>query len=292
MYSVKACPICNSDQLQQKFSCRDYTVSNELFELTKCEECNLLITNPRPEDLAKYYISDDYLSHSNKITSPLSLTYNIARYFAVRSKFRLIKSYDKGTVVSLLDYGCGTGDFLHYCAGQKALVQGVEPSSKAREIAKAKSLDVKENLTQVNQKFTAITLWHVLEHIPDMNETLDKLIARIEQNGIIVIAVPNHESYDATIYKEYWAGYDVPRHLWHFSKLSMTKLFEKHQLSLINITPLKLDAFYVSMLSEKYIHGSTRPLGLLNALRNGIVSNKVANTNTNYSSLIYIGKRK
>jgi hypothetical protein len=158
--------------------------------------------------------------------------------------------------------------------------------------AKAKSLDVKENLTQVNQKFTAITLWHVLEHIPDMNETLDKLIARIEQNGIIVIAVPNHESYDATIYKEYWAGYDVPRHLWHFSKLSMTKLFEKHQLSLINITPLKLDAFYVSMLSEKYIHGSTRPLGLLNALRNGIVSNKVANTNTNYSSLIYIGKRK
>ena len=161
----------------------------------------------------------------------------------------------------------------------------------AREkAAQLTNLTIVESLDKIRDtKFNVITLWHVLEHVENLNEKLLELKSYLAENGIIFIAVPNHESHDAKIYNSYWAGYDVPRHLWHFSQASMNMFLTSHGLKVINTIPMKQDSFYVSLLSQKYRHpkGNT----LINAVRafgTGLKSNLVARRNRNYSSLVYI----
>lgn len=286
---IEACPVCKSDKITNHIICKDHMITDESFFITQCSNCSFLFTNPRPnsENISKYYQSEEYISHSNKANNLINFIYKITRHFTISQKLRLINTVSKKK--SLLDFGCGTGEFINKCKKKGWNINGVEPDTFARE--KAKSLtnsDILSNIDDLKQikQISLITLWHVLEHIPELNHTLAKLKSKLTKNGKILIAVPNYESYDAKHYKEYWAAYDVPRHLYHFSVKTMTLLLKNHGLKIYKIIPMKLDSFYVSLLSEKYKNGKSN---YLTSIINGYTSNiHAAKNKNNYSSLIYI----
>lgn len=286
---VDICPLCSSGHFNEYLVCKDYTVSKEDFTITQCDQCKLLLTSPRPtaDTLSNYYQSEDYISHQNKSTNPINFIYKLARYFTIKSKVNLLNRFaNKGNV---LDIGCGTGHFLKACKSNGWSIAGVEPDPTAREIASAQTgMAVKNDLHLIeNNTFDAITLWHVLEHVADLNLYIEKLYTLLDKNGIMIVAVPNYRSYDAQYYQKYWAAYDVPRHLYHFDQDTMKQLMHNHQLKVKEVVPMKLDAFYVSLLSEGYKQrGAMKyPLSIIN----GWKSNRYAKKNNkNYSSLIYI----
>jgi 2-polyprenyl-3-methyl-5-hydroxy-6-metoxy-1,4-benzoquinol methylase len=293
--SVSICPICSSSSFTKFLSAKDHTTAGEQFEIIKCSECNLALTNPRPDInyIGKYYQSEKYISHTGGSKSLFDKVYVFARTITLGWKLKLINKYKP--TGSILDYGCGTGEFLHHLKIHGWAISGVEPSEGAR--SKATDLLEKPIHSSIEKleasQFDVITLWHVLEHIHDLNEKLLAIKSLLKQDGIIFIAVPNHEAPDAQKYGAYWAGYDVPRHLWHFSKDSMKKLLDKTGLELIDIQPMKLDAYYVSLLSEGYKNPNQNKLvSALKAVASGLVSNFTANKTQNHSSLIYIAKRR
>lgn len=292
MQSINECPICEGRNFSYYLTCADHTVSHETFQLVKCQSCGFVITSPRPEnsDLGNYYISNNYISHSRRIKNVFDLVYRITRHFTLQWKATLIKKYlYEFNRPEVLDYGCGTGEFLNKCETSGFAIQGVEPSDKARYHAELLlNKKIHPTIETLNQQFDIITLWHVLEHIPNLNDIIKHLNTHLKQNGTMFIAVPNHNSEDAKIYKEQWAGYDVPRHLWHFTSQTMNQLLNKHGLKVKEIIPMKLDAFYVSILSEKYIKGYTGPMQMMQGFSTGLKSNIRAKSNQQYSSLIYI----
>jgi SAM-dependent methyltransferase len=251
------------------------------------------VTSPRPlnDNLGKYYLSEDYISHTDKPASIIDRIYVFARSFALQWKVKLVTQELQGNK-NLLDYGCGTGNFLKAAHQAGWTITGVEPSTIARIAAQRNTgAQVSDNLEDLKEKrFSTITLWHVLEHVPDLNETLSNLKDLLEENGTLFIAVPNHASHDAKRYKNHWAGYDVPRHLWHFTPDNMQKLVSRHGLKLKRTVPMKLDAYYVSMLSEKYKNNQKLgPIQMIRAFFAGWRSNAHAYAGTgNFSSLIYI----
>ena len=291
MEKLSACPLCGNTELQFYLHAVDYTVSHETFRLDKCTSCGMIMTNPRPDQsqLPAYYESEQYISHTNKSSGPLDQVYKLARYFTLRWKYQIVIKSNSSPVKSILDYGCGTGAFLKVCLDNKLEVAGVEPSPKARHIA-SQLIDNQafESIGALDRRFDAITLWHVLEHVPDFDESLNQLIARLNPSGTLYIAIPNPKSHDAKKYRAHWAGYDVPRHLWHISPETMKKLLEKHNLKLRKILPMRLDAYYVSLLSEKYAGIPSGATQMLRAIQTAWNSNRSAATTNDYSSLIYI----
>ncbi len=287
---VEHCPICNGNRFQPFLTCKDFTTSGEVFHVEQCSGCNMLLTNPRPkqEDAGAYYKSTAYISHQSIAFSFIDRIYLLIRHLAIRWKYRLVKPYLQGK--TLLDFGCGSGSFLHYCSRQGQQCFGVEPSTEARQLAIMPNIHVAHSLDNLPQQiFEVITLWHVLEHIYPLVQNLEQLKAQLSEYGTIFIAVPNWQSPDATHYKQAWAGYDVPRHAWHFSKKNMTQLVEKAGLKVKQIIPMKLDAYYVSLLSEKYLNNNKLSLpALLRGIVQGIRSNNAAGKKRNHSSLIYV----
>lgn len=291
MLKLDKCPCCSSTKLENYITCKDYTVSGENFSVVSCSNCFLKFTNPRPEDevIGKYYKSEEYISHSNTNKGIVSKLYHLVRGYTLKKKISLIESYvSRGT---LLDYGAGTGMFL--TAAEKAgwKVYGVEPDNGARLIANKTDEKVfSDKITLVGRgvdKVNVITLWHVLEHVTDLKETLTLFKSLLDKQGVLVIAVPNYTSNDAQYYKEHWAAYDVPRHLYHFEINSIQKLLSPYGFSLLKTHPMKFDSFYVSMLSEKYKTGS---VNYLRALYRGLVSNLKARSAKDYSSVVYVFK--
>ena len=289
---VEKCPSCNSKEFQNHIICDDHSVSKESFAIMKCNNCGFLLTSPRPDQnsIGAYYQSEDYISHTNQANNLINWVYKIARQFTLKQKFKLIKR--NASNKSILDYGCGTGHLLNYIQQHKDWkTSGVEPDEMARTIAISEhDLNVVANLDDLPEsKFGVITLWHVLEHIHDLNETIQKLRKSLSKNGKLIIAVPNPDSLDQKIYQQYWAAYDVPRHLYHFNQLTIKELMKYNQLTLEETIPMKLDAYYVSMLSEKHKTGS---INYFKSILNGWKSNSWAKkNNNNYSSLIYIFKK-
>jgi len=268
---------------------KDNSVSKEIFELLHDENLDMLITSPKPEEdkLGKYYESDDYISHTDGKRSLFEKAYHFIKNIALKNKLSLINNLNESKG-SLLDIGAGTGDFLLVAKDNGWKSIGIEPSEKARTIAKSKGVELKSRLSEFeNHSFDVITMWHVLEHVPNLDEQIQELKRLVKPNGSIVIAVPNFKSYDANYYKEFWAAYDVPRHLWHFSKTAIEKLFAKEDLELVKILPMKFDSFYVSLLSEKY---KTGKMNYLKAFSIGLKSNLKAKNNFEFSSHIYVIK--
>lgn len=267
-------------------SCKDYTVSQQEFQLVWNAEKDILITHPQPslEELPSYYKSEDYISHTDSSKSLFDKAYQSVKKMMLAQKLKLINSFATEEK-TILDIGAGTGDFLQYISKHNWKVSGVEPNEKARNLAKRKNLNLLRDLSSFNnEKFDVITLWHVLEHIPNLKEQIEQFHHLLKPNGVLVIAVPNFESYDAKYYKEYWAAYDVPRHLWHFSKKGIKRLFTKYNFVQKSIHPLWFDSFYVSLLSEKYRNKSPN---YFKAFKVGLKSNFKAKTTQNYSSHIY-----
>jgi len=269
---------------------QDYSVSKEVFELHHNPEYDLLLTYPKPslEQLPSYYESEDYISHTDSKRSLFEKMYQFIKSIALKNKVTLINSLSsKG---KLLDIGAGTGDFLVTAKNSGWQIIGMEPNEKAKAIAEKKGVEFVNDFKELpNQSFDVITMWHVLEHVPNLDEYLAELKRLIKPNGTIIIAVPNFKSFDATYYGKYWAAYDVPRHLWHFSKTSIQKLFEKQNMNVAKVLPMKFDSYYVSLLSEKY---KTGKMNFVRAFFVGLKSNLNGKTTNEYSSHIYIIKNQ
>ena len=292
MKHYENCPVCNNTAFSEHLTCKDFTVSNETFSIVKCNGCNFTFTNPIPleSEIGSYYESEDYISHSNTRKGIVNSLYQIVRNYTLDKKVALLRKLNDG--FQLLDIGSGTGEFLNHCKKNGFEVSGVEPSKIARESANQNfNLSVKEESSLAhfeNNSFDFITMWHVLEHVYHLNDRVNELKRLIKQEGHIIVAVPNYHSWDAKKYKENWAAYDVPRHLYHFTPDTIKELFLKHGLKLIDTLPMKFDSFYVSLLSEKYKTGNTN---LISAFISGLKSNIKAKPTKTYSSQIYIFKK-
>lgn len=267
---------------------KDFSVSQEEFELHHDLDLDMLVTKPHPEKLDSYYQSDNYISHTDASTSLVDKMYQRVKKFSIRRKVKLINRH-ASKPKTILDFGAGTGDFLLAAKSSSWIVEGVEPNLDARNKAKEKGVHLLSNLDLLEgRKYKVITLWHVLEHVSDLENQILNLTAHLEEQGTLIIAVPNFKSYDAKHYQEHWAAYDVPRHLWHFSKTAIEKLFAKQGLILAQTKPMIFDAFYVALLSEKYKSGKQR---YAKAFLIGLLSNIKALSTKEHSSLIYILKK-
>lgn len=282
----------NSNQIHLKV--KDHSVSGEFFELIQNSEFGFLETTPQPssDKLYDYYKSEDYISHTDSKRNLFEKAYHLVRSISLKKKLKLINSFSK-EAKNLLDVGCGTGDFLQTAQNNNWNVLGIEPNEKARAIANKKTnnsvFEVEQLLKFESHSFDVITLWHVLEHLPNLQEQVSILKKLLKPNGTLIIAVPNYKSFDAIHYAEFWAAFDVPRHLWHFNKESVSKLISKFQMKVIKMKPMWFDAFYVSMLSENY---KTGKMNLIKGFWVGLLSNVKSIFTKEASSLIYVIKNK
>ncbi|GLU43230.1 bifunctional 2-polyprenyl-6-hydroxyphenol methylase/3-demethylubiquinol 3-O-methyltransferase UbiG [Allomuricauda sp. NBRC 101325] len=274
--------------MKEYLKTRDFSVSGESFSLLHDENLDMLVTSPQPENLSSYYESEDYISHTDSSKSLTDKLYQWVKKVNLSSKWNLVQTFDDGSK-TVLDIGAGTGDFLVYGNNLRFKVRGVEPNERARKLATEKGVQLQSSLDELgNLKFRTITLWHVLEHLPNLQAQIKKTVSLLEEDGTLIVAVPNFKSYDAKHYKKFWAAYDVPRHLWHFSRISIAKLFEMENMRVVKTKPMLFDSFYVSMLSEKYKGGK---LNLFKAFVIGLWSNIKALSTKEHSSLIYVIKR-
>ncbi len=277
----------------QTFTVKDYSVSQKKFNLQFNSELKMWVTTPQPSvlELPKYYQTKNYISHTNTKQNLFEKIYHSVRSYSLQKKMQLInKKIKKG---SLLDIGCGTGNFLNVAQQHGWKITGIEPNKNARKIANTINnncvFDINKLENFDNNSFNVITLWHVLEHLPNLEKQIQTFKKLLKQNGILIIAVPNYNSFDAQYYKQFWAAYDVPRHLWHFSQKSIALLFGKENFKVIQTTPMKIDSYYVSLLSEKIKTGKMNPF---KAFWIGFLSNFKAIQSSEYSSLIYTLKKQ
>lgn len=265
---------------------KDYTVSQEIFSLYYNRAYDLLLTDPIPpkEILGNYYQSENYISHTDGKRNLFERLYQGVKKIALRKKVDLLFKQNN-TVGSLLDIGCGTGDFLVEAKKRGWTTTGFEPNDKASELATKKGITIAKQLSDLpDHSFDVITLWHVLEHIPNLEEQIIALRRLLKPEGKLILAVPNYKSYDALYYKEYWAAFDVPRHIWHFSQKSIATIFSQFDFKVDELQPMLFDSFYVSLLSEEYKNGKKN---WIKAFFVGLRSNVEARNSMEYSSLIY-----
>lgn len=292
MIEYKVCPNCSDSRISKVFSIKDFTVSNQQFDIWECQNCTQRFTQniPSEDEIGKYYQSENYISHTDTSKGLINDLYHKVRKRTLVQKRKLVEKETGKTSGNILDIGAGTGAFLNTMKLATWSFTGLEPDETARnkalELYNIHLKKTAEFVSLPHESFDAITMWHVLEHVHDLHEYLEQLKSLIKPTGKIFIAVPNYTSFDAQHYKQFWAAYDVPRHLYHFSPKSMQKLLNIHGLKLDKLKPMWYDSVYVSMLSEQYKTGSTHPA---NALFFGIISNLKALANTaNCSSIIYV----
>lgn len=286
------CPLCGNSQISSTLSVKDYSISQETFQLKNCNSCNFLFTTPIPDQdkIGRYYASDVYISHTDSNKGVIEQLYQLVRKRTLAGKRKLIASLSYREKGSILDYGCGTGAFLNEMKLNGWEAHGIEPDAGAR--AKAEQLiggvvGLPSDLSSLaTQSYDVISMWHVLEHVHDLNGTIQEIKRLLKPEGKLFVAVPNHQSFDAQHYGAFWAAYDVPRHLHHFSPDTMKSLMERNGLKIVAKKGMWFDSFYVSMLSEKYKAGK---INYLKAFCIGLFSNVVACLKVEKcSSLIYV----
>ena len=294
MIRVNECPVCGSNEITEFLSLDDYFLSKESFEISLCEECGFKFTNPVPREteLPKYYESEEYISHSNTSKGLVNKVYRLVRNHSIKKKVGIATA--KMNRGEALDIGCGTGDFLNEMSKHGWKVKGIEPNDVARNNAITNfGLDVGEEAQLFKfdkDTFDVITMWHVLEHVYNLDKHLSQIKNILRKDGRLVIALPNADSMDAKIYKNFWAAYDVPRHLHHFNQSSFKRLMGKYGFEIAETKPMVFDSFYISMLSEKYKRGK---INYLNAFFNGLKTDIYGLVNKKYySSLIYVLRLK
>lgn len=264
---------------------KDHALTQESFDLQYDAELKMLQTVPKPTEIEKYYQDEAYISHTDGNQTAHEKIYQLVKRYNQKKKASWIQRYARQNA-KVLDVGAGTGSLIKYLRDQGWQAEGVEPNKKAQNIAKDKGVDLKSSLHDVEENnFDVITLWHVLEHLPDLDKAISDISKKLRSKGVVFIAVPNFRSYDAQHYGSYWAAYDVPRHLWHFSQHSIQAIFSRKGFSLLKVKPMIFDAFYIAKLSEKYKKGNHQ---LLKALWHGLRSNFHGWRTGEYSSLLYI----
>ena len=287
------CPWCGSDKAQINLWLKDEFLTKEDFHICECLNCGLQYTMPRPDKdhIGAYYKSEEYYSHQENTKGFIPKLYERVKKVNLKHKYQLAaKNLPTG---KMLDIGCGVGDFLHTAEEHGWECVGVEPSEEAKAIAqkrtKAKIVS-SEALEQIpDESFDVITMWHVLEHVDQLKWQVIQLQRLVKISGRVVIALPNYKSYDGQFYKEHWAAYDVPRHLNHFNKTVLTKIFKTSGLELVKTDRLKWDAYYISYMSEQY---KCHSLPLVRGVLRGWMSNCKARRSGEWSSLVYVFERK
>jgi 2-polyprenyl-3-methyl-5-hydroxy-6-metoxy-1,4-benzoquinol methylase/predicted RNA-binding Zn-ribbon protein involved in translation (DUF1610 family) len=295
--TIQKCPLCGSTEIKHEFTCKDCFASGEQFETYICRQCGFLFTNnfPSSNSIGKYYDSPKYISHSDTKKGLINKLYHFARAYMIKRKLNFICNQTKRKTGKILDIGCGTGYFLNEAKRKGWETFGIEKSEQARKRAiEYFDLFVKPE-AQIykfpKENFDVITLWHVLEHLENLNEIMEKMHDLLLPDGIIVIAVPNCSSYDARHYKTCWAGYDVPRHLWHFTPATIKLLAEKFNFNIVHKKIMPFDAFYISLLSEKYMKVNTF-IAFAKAMITGAISTvKALSDKDKGSSIIYVLKK-
>lgn len=287
------CPWCDSERTQTHLWLKDEFLSNEEFQIQECLSCGLLFTEPRPakDKIGDYYKSEAYYSHQENKKGFIPKLYECIKNINLRHKYK-IATFGKNTG-NILDIGCGVGDFLHTAESHGWNCMGVEPSEEAKVIAKKRTnaeILASEDLEKLHdESFDVITMWHVLEHVDNIKWQVAQLQRLIKKDGRIIIAVPNYKSYDAKFYKEKWAAYDVPRHLNHFNKTTLVKIFKTNDLNLIKTDKLRWDAYYISYMSEQY---KRHTFALLKGAIRGFISNCQARKSDEWSSRIYVFEKQ
>ncbi|MCU0403761.1 MAG: class I SAM-dependent methyltransferase [Chitinophagaceae bacterium] len=289
------CPVCSADNLRFAFNCKDHSISGETFSLWDCLNCTLRFTYPVPEEkfIGPYYKAEHYISHTDTSKGLINKLYRIARRFTLSEKRRFVQRQTNLASGKLLDVGTGIGAFLHEMESSGWQTIGTEPEFEARNNAyklfKLKVYEPSQLFEFSHQSFDAITLWHVLEHIYNLEGYMQQFAKLLKPKGLLFIAVPNFKSYDAGFYKDYWAAYDVPRHLYHFSPASMQVLASRNGFRIIKRKAMWLDSFYISLLSEQYKHGRSRYIS--GFMRGSISFLNAVFSRTRCSSLIYVLKK-
>ena len=287
------CPWCGSEKAQINLWLKDEFLSKEDFHICECLNCGLSYTMPRPnkEKIGEYYKSEEYYSHQENKKGFIPRLYESVKKVNLKHKYNL--ATQGLNVGKMLDIGCGVGDFLHTAEEHGWTCTGVEPSEDAKAIAKTKTkanIINSEDMEKIpDATFDLITMWHVLEHVDDLKWQIEQLHRLTKTKGRIVIAVPNYKSYDAQYYKELWAAYDVPRHLSHFNKNVLTKIFKSKNLELVRTDKLIWDAYYISYMSEQY---KQHKFSLLKGTFRGCISNCKARHTKEWSSMVYIFEKK
>lgn len=296
MICYTTCPSCDADDIKPVLEVKDFVASKEIFPIWHCSNCSLRFTQNIPDEgaIADYYQSDNYISHTNTRKGLIYTLYHIVRKHTLRKKRKLIATIIGKPTGSLLDIGSGVGIFPAYMQDKGWQVTAIEPAADVRTAAlKQYGLQAlpTEALLNMKEKFDAITLWHVLEHIHDLHNTIQRLSQLLDVHGKMFIAVPNYTCLDAAIYKNYWDGYDVPRHLYHFSPQAMQQLAHKHNLVIEAIKPMWYDSFYGCLLSEKHKRKGQKT-HFIKGMWNGFVSNIEAFfDHSKCSAITYILKR-
>lgn len=272
--------------LVNQLTTQDFFGTQESFNLLKCKQCDTMYTSPFPNEKESitYYKSNSYVSHGDKKGLIFDNVYSVAKWLNIHNKYKLLFRHIRSK--SHLDIGSGTGDFLMYLKGTGITTRGIEVDEHARSISFEKGLEVHPNLDAVKEhSFDSISMIHVLEHIHDLRGYIQFVEERLNYKGILFLALPNYLSHDASHYHTHWAGYDVPRHLYHFTPKSILEISKSFGLKLVAKYPMKFDSYYASLLSHKYQTGKTN---YLRAFIQGYRSNMKARKSGNFSSLIYI----
>jgi 2-polyprenyl-3-methyl-5-hydroxy-6-metoxy-1,4-benzoquinol methylase len=292
---TNTCLLCRGTQIEKLFSVKDHGISGEQFHLSECKSCHFRFTSDAPKeiDIAPYYEASKYISHTEDSASFVNRIYFGIRDLMLEKKYKLIRNYSSGK--NFLDIGCGLAYFLNHAKSNGNEVLGIEVSEQTAQQARDKfKIQIESPQTflrgEIKSKFDVISLWHVLEHLYNPVDYLNQIKVNMSQDAILVIAVPNHNSFDGKKYQQYWAGYDVPRHLWHFEAKTLIPWMENQGFKNIGIHALPFDAFYVSLLSEQYKGNS---LAILRGFFSGMRSyfSSLRNVKTT-SSIIYIFKLK
>ena len=293
---IDICPLCGGQSLKHALTCTDYYASGEEFEVVRCAHCGFMMTQQAPveSEIGSYYETPDYISHSDTRRGIMNQLYHAVRRYMLSRKAVLVERATRMKQGNLLDYGTGTGYFPHTMVGRGWHAKAIEKNAKAREFAHDHfSLEVEAEdalATYPDASFDVITLWHVMEHLEHLNEMWQSLSRLLKDRGVLVVAVPNPASKDAEMYREMWAAYDVPRHLWHFTPTTMTEFGSKHGFVLQEEHPMPFDAFYVSMLSEKY---KKSRMPFLKGIWAGVIAWLSALRNKERSSsMIYVFRKK
>ena len=236
-----SCIVCNSKEYVLYDKIKDN--NNNEFILVKCR-CGFVYLNPQlPEsEIGKYYNVSNYLPHTSKINL-ISAIYKIVQQLTMRWKLSLIRKYKKD-INNLLDIGGGKGEFVSFINKQHICAFNDEPFLKNNKFS--------INANKEKLKFDIITMWHSLEHIYDVSYLFETINNVLEDNGYIIIAVPNFDAIERRkFFKKNWIAYDLPRHLYHFNYKTFGAFMNKKGYKIINSHTMFQDTMFNIFFSFK-----------------------------------------